>query len=128
MIRRFLLFPASSYLANRWWHRLATVAFWTWLAVIAIWVWNTLILQPFSGCIRVKHSTPDDPIDLDCGSNAIDYAWTNVLAESASSIVITGAFVVAALYIAAILPSLVYRIILYIAKGGGWRDAPMPPN
>lgn len=122
MISRALLFPRSSYLAERWWHRLTIVIFWTWLAAILVFLYKTLILDPFSSCIRVKYALPGEPNDLDCGSNAFDYAWANASAESLSSILLTGAFLVVAVYAAAVLPSLVYRVILYIAKGSGWRD------
>ena len=123
MIRRALLFPRSSYLAERWWHRLATEIFWAWIATIAVFLYKTLILDPFSSCIRVKFALPGKTIDLDCGSNALDYAWANASAESLSSILLTGAFLVVAVYVAAILPSLVYRVILYVAKGSNWRDS-----
>ena len=122
MISRTLLFPRSKYLADRWWHRLATVVFWGWLATIVIYLYKALVLEPFSTCIRVKFAFPGKPNDLDCGTNAFDYAWTNATAESATSILLTGAFLLAAIYVAAILPSLVYRVVLYISKGGSWRD------
>ena len=122
MISHALLFPRSTYLAERWWHRFATVVFWAWLAVIAVFLYKGLILNPFSSCIRVKFAILGEPSDLDCGSNAFDYAWTNAFAESLPSIFLTGAFLVLAVYVAAILPSLAYRVVLYIAKGSRWRD------
>lgn len=123
MIRHALLFPSSTYLADRWWHRLATVVFWAWLAAIAVYVFKALILAPFASCVRFKYSSLGELEDLDCGSNAFDYAWTNTVAEPVSSILITGLFVVAVLYVSAILPSLLYRPILYISKGRAWHDS-----
>ncbi|MFY4728036.1 hypothetical protein [Nitrospira sp. BLG_2] len=92
MISRALLFPRSSYLAGRWWHRFATVIFWVWLAAIAIFLFKALILDPFSSCMGVKYALPGEPSDLNCGSNAFDYAWINATAESLSSILLTAAF------------------------------------
>ena len=123
MISRALLFPRSNYLANQWWHRLATVIFWIWLVAIVVYLYNNLIYDPFASCIQVKIALSGEPSGLNCGSNPFDYAWINISAESLPSSLLSGGILAIAIYVATILPSLAYRILLYIAKGNSWRDS-----
>jgi hypothetical protein len=62
-------------------------------------------------------------MEIDCGNNALDLAFTNVANESLPGVLGGGLAVMLVLYIAAILPSVLYRIVLYVAKGAAWRPA-----
>lgn len=63
-------------------------------------------------------------MEIDCGNNPLDLAFTNVTDESILSVLGGGLAVMLILYIFAILPSVLYRIVLYVAKGAAWRDSP----
>lgn len=123
MIKRIFLFPMSSELSGFWWHRLATVAFWSWLAAIAIYFYKSAISDPYSSCARVKYMVLERSSELDCGNSAFGYAWKNAFAGSFSSIMFTTIFVMFAMYLAAVLPSVLYRVILYVTTGRGWYAA-----
>ena len=122
MIKRALLFPSSNYLSAHWWHRLATVVFWAWLGAIAIFLLKALVLDPYSSCVSVKYLPADGPSDLDCGAKALDYALTNAAHESFPGVLLATSIVLVFSYAAALLPSLVYRVLLFIGKGNSWRD------
>ncbi len=121
MLKQFLLFPSSGYLRDKWWHRLTTVAFYAWLVVIVVWTAKALVFDPFIGCVKFAFLSQSD---LDCGSNAFDYAFMNIVSEPITSIIFGTVFVVLALYVVAVMPSAVYRLVLYVVKGAKWRDSP----
>lgn len=123
MIKRTLLFPSSKYLETHWWHRLANVIFWAWLLGVIISYFKGVVIDPYTSCIDAKYSVQDGPSDLDCGSNALDYAVTYISAESFSGLVFATVISSIFIFITALLPSLVYRLILYIAIGNSWADS-----
>ena len=90
----FFLFPNSTYLGERWWHRLATVAFWLWLA--------GLVILALVNLVELASSSSANPTLPDV--NGI------------------GIIAISILYVLVILPSLLYRIVLYVAKGSAWKD------
>lgn len=94
----FFLFPNSTYLKERWWHRLAIVAFWSWLVGLVIFALGKLGELQSSSPSFANPTLPD----------AIGF----------------GMIAMSILYVVAILPSLLYRIVLYVAKGSAWRDPP----
>jgi hypothetical protein len=51
MFKSKLFFPDSDYLANKWWHRLATVIFWSWLILVLVGLLASVvsILDDYSG-------------------------------------------------------------------------------
>jgi hypothetical protein len=121
-----LFFPRSAYLARQWWHRLATVIFWFWFVFVLGFCWHIIFASPFTSCINTKIQTElllQVPSNLDCGSNAISYFVQNL--KTSSLLEIAGGFVifVLALYVVLLAPSLIYRLVLYVAKGSAWRDA-----
>ena len=124
MIKRALLFPSFSHLENNWWHRLATVVFWAWFAFIVIFLVKITVLDPFASCVSIKYSFPESPSDLDCGSNPVNYAASRVADESLPGMLLATALLSSVVFIAGLLPSIAYRMILYVAKGKSWRDPP----
>jgi len=124
VIGRILLFPTSPYLRGQWWHRLATVVFWTWVLGVAIYMLKAVVINPYSACVTMKFADPGKPMDFDCGRNALDYMWKNMAATTASDLLFIWLFLIVAFYVAAILPCILYRIILYVAKGATWRNYP----
>jgi hypothetical protein len=94
----FFLFPNSTYLRERWWHRLATVALWSWLP--------GLVFLALGKLGDLASSWP-----VDANAPLPDVIGFGVVATSV-------------LYVLAILASLLYRIVLYVAKGSAWRDPP----
>ena len=123
---KVLLCPRSRYLASRWWHRLATVIFWAWFVFVLGYCWNAGIVEPWSSCINTKAQSKivlGRPSDLDCGASAVSYFMQNAKGSSPSEIGFGLIFVVAALDVALATPGLLYRLVLYIAKGRTWRDA-----
>lgn len=123
MVKKILLFPESNYLRGKWWHRLSTVIFWFWLALTVIFTVKTLVIHPYHSCIDTKYSNYSEPLDLDCGTNAYNYAYLTYADEPLTNIFGGAAIIFIALYIAVILPSLLYRICLFIGKGATWRDS-----
>ena len=124
MITRALLFPSSTFLSSRWWHRLAVVVLWAWLAWLMFSLFKILVIDPHASCVAAKYGFPGAPSDLDCGSNALSYAITNASNETLQTIVVTSAIVAIIFYVAALIPSLIYRVLLYIGKGRDWKDSP----
>ncbi|MXS81136.1 hypothetical protein SAMN05216317_1195 [Nitrosomonas eutropha] len=126
MISRVLLFPHSEYLAQHWWHRLAKTIFWGWFIFALGFCWKVLVADPYMSCIRTKIQSEvllNKPSDLECGRNAVDYLIANASTSSTSEIVFGSLFFVAVLYLALASPGLLYRLLLYIAKGSEWKDA-----
>jgi hypothetical protein len=123
MLKKVFVFPESNYLREKWWHRLATVIFYFCLAFIVVFTIKTLILDPYSSCITVKYFDFSKPSDLDCGTSAYNYAYSTYADEPITNILGSAAFIFIALYIAAIMPSLLYRMFLFVGKGATWRDS-----
>jgi hypothetical protein len=93
------------------------------LAFIVVFTIKTLILDPYSSCITVKYFDFSKPSDLDWGTSAYNYAYSTYAGEPITSILGGAAFIFIALYIAAISPSLLYRMFLFVGKGATWRDS-----
>ena len=121
-----LLFPNTEYLSNQWWHRLAKVIFWTWLAFLIVAAYKIFLLDPVTSCLQVKYASYPEPSALDCGSNAFDYAWGQLRNEPARNVLIGAAILAVIFYIVALLPSLVYRVLLYVVAGDNWKDRAVP--
>lgn len=120
------LFPCSTYLAARWWHRLAKVIFWVWFVFVLGYCWNVVVLTPFDSCMNLKIQMEifqREPSGLDCGTSAVSYFIRNSIDTAAPAEIGVGfIIVIAVLYLALIAPSLLYRLVLYIAKGSTWRE------
>ena len=119
MITKALLFPSSSYLRTRWWHRLAKVIFWAWFLVVLAWLINAVLLDPYSSCVtfNVRFQMATDAVStLKCGDNAFDHLLSRISVGGV-------AFFAVLTYIGLVLPGLAYRLGLYIAKGSSWKDA-----
>jgi hypothetical protein len=94
-IKAPLFFPDSEYLADKWWHRLATVIFWICFLLVAahlihaVWdIWEGYDYQlNYDG-------------DIDWG-------------ERFGKVVIYAASL--------FLPSIVYRVMLFIGMGSAWK-------
>ncbi len=127
---KFFLFPRTSFLAVQWWHRLATVCFWGWLCWSPWIVWKSWVLEPWESCIsRVVHNivnnlTDNLPIEEQCGTNALNYFWGDSSALDAEQL-LAMVFLTLPLYALLSFPALVYRLLLYIAKGSEWKDRPI---
>lgn len=113
------LFPDSPGLRTRWWHRLAVVGVWCWISYIILAFLKAVILDPHASCTAVKYSQYSDG-SLDCG-NIFSYAFRTLSESSAGEIAFTSALVIFVGYIAVLIPSLSYRVVLYIATGGAWK-------
>jgi hypothetical protein len=114
------------YLATQWWHRLATVVFWAWFVFVLLHAWKLLIGDPFISCVDTQilyETTLGKPSTLDCGGNAFAYLLLNLKTSSALEVGGGSILVAAVLYVVVVLPSVLYRLVLYVAKGGAWRDA-----
>lgn len=122
MIRRALFFPSSAYLENRWWHRLALVFFWAWLIFLVGLAFNWLVAAPYDDCLHIKYIALRDGSSFDCGSNPIDYALANLASEGLASVLVGAAFSSFGLYIFALAPTVLYRLILFVAKGKAWQQ------
>lgn len=120
MIKKVLLFPSSIYLDRQWWHRFATVIFWAWLAWIAFYAFK-IVLDAFEKCIErdllIKQMSPDS--SNSCRSNAFDYAFYNMTSSSLFEWMIL--LLLSGFWI--LLPSVVYRIVLYVAIGTAWKNS-----
>lgn len=123
MLRKVFLFPESNYLCEKWWHRLSVVIFYFCLAFILVFTIKILILDPYSSCITVKYFDFIKPSDLSCGTSAYSYAYSTYADESITNIFSGSVLISIALYIAAIFPSLLYRMFLFICKGANWKDS-----
>ena len=123
MLKKVFLFPETKCLCEKWWHRLATVVFYFWLFSIVIFTVKVLILEPYSSCIATKYYNLSKPADLDCGSSAYNYAYSTYSSEPLANILSSAALIFIAMFVAAILPSLLYRILLFIGKGATWKDS-----
>jgi len=119
MIKRYLLFPTSTYLNAQWWHRLATVLFWAWGIYVLVWCWNKLIYLPWISCIEFKVRT-NQPSDY-CGEIPV-FIFRQVADQSAGEIILSALFILVGLYLFLSAPSLLYRVLLFIGKGSSWRD------
>ena len=122
---KVFLFPRSTYLSTHWWHRLATVIFWFWFVFVLAFCWHELIVKPFTSCIETNVQYEihfNKPSGLDCGPNAVAYAIQDL--KNSSTLEVVGGFLIftIVLYIALAIPSLLYRLGLYIAKGDSWRN------
>lgn len=125
MVTKALLFPRSAYLSTYWWHRFAIVIFWLWFVFVLGYCWHAIVHSPFMSCINTKIQTElvlREPSELDCGSNEVAYFTQNLKSSSASEIVGGFVFFAVVLYIILALPGLLYRLVLYIAKGSDWKD------
>lgn len=125
MVMKIFLFPRSTYLIAQWWHRLATVIFWFWFVFVLGFCWHTIIAKPFTSCIETKIQTElilKEQSTLDCGSNAISYFMQN-LNESTPTEIGAGILIfTVVLYVVLLAPTLIYRLLLYVVKGGAWRN------
>ena len=124
MATKIFLFPRSTYLAAHWWHRLAKVIFWAWFVLVFGYCLNQVILKPFLSCIDTEIQSKSylgESSDL-CGENAVDYFTSKVKRSSTSEIGVGFIFFTAVFYAVLVAPSLLYRLVLYIAKRGDWRD------
>lgn len=123
MLMRILLFPRTAFLADKWWHRLATVMFWLWLPTVLVGAVHFVVLAPFRACIDALVSL-GAPVAGACGSNAFSYTFFNMVTDSLAFNLLNLALAFAALYLSLCLPSLGYRLVLYVVKGSSWRDQP----
>jgi len=123
VIKRVFLFPSTSYLKTHWWHRLATVVFWIWIAGIILATLQNLIIEPWEACVSVSLDSRELGIEtgLDCRSNAFAYAWRMAAGVSAGDFLIGASVLVALCYLMLIVPSLLYRVVLYVAVGSRWK-------
>jgi hypothetical protein len=129
MITTAFLFPRSQYLVAHWWHRFATVLFWAWFVFILFSALNILVFEPFTSCVQTKIQSEmllDKPSDLDCGDNAFGYALLNARESSALEVIAGVGALALILFCALALPGLLYRLVLYVAKGSSWKDAEAP--
>jgi hypothetical protein len=129
MITTAFLFPRSQYLVARWWHRFATVLFWAWFVFVLVSALNILVFEPFTSCVQIKIQSEmllDKPSNLDCGANAFGYALLNGRESSALEVIAGTAALSFIIFFALALPGLVYRLVLYVAKGSSWKDAKAP--
>ncbi len=113
-------FPDTPGLRTRWWHRLVLVAMLLWAAVLAFAFLRMLIIAPYQGCLRVKFNPYSDG-SLDCGTGMIGYTISMLAQSSLEEIMFGTAFIAAFAYAAIAAPALAYRVVLYIATGGGWK-------
>lgn len=90
-----LFFPTSEYLSNKWWHRLATVIFWIWLLMATA----SLIHAVWDIWEAYEYQTNEN--------GYIDWG------ERFGKVVIYAASL--------FLPSVVYRVILFIGTGSAWK-------
>ena len=113
------MFPASKYLATRWWHRLATACFWCWFAGVLFWVYYISVVEPWKSCIEFNARYDGK---LDCSSSGISLALREAEKWSASDVIGMGLFIAVGLYALLVAPSLIYRLFLYVATGMAWRE------
>lgn len=94
IVQSALFFPASAYLADKWWHRLAVVFFWCWLPLAIFWAVAGLVilLHELSGEYGAR-----DEVIFRC-SSVIFWALASTF-----------------------FPSVVYRSFLFITKGNSWK-------
>lgn len=102
-IKSALLFPAPPSLEGKWWHRLATAIFWFWFSICA------LVVAAFSAFLIRAIAAINDPSIDPLGSDAGDPTYCLIVILTWS--------------VLTFFPSLVYRAILFIAKGNSWKDA-----
>jgi hypothetical protein len=107
------LIPKSSYLAQKWWHRLALVLLWAWPLFLALFAYRLFIDMPYTNCVVIQMQARWLP----CGSGPFDYFGSQMRNASPGEFVF-GAVVAGVLLLA---PSAVYRVFLYVAKGSSWR-------
>jgi len=115
------LYPDSAALRERWWHRLVSVALWGWIAYLIVAVAKAAILDPHQSCMAVKYSQYSDGT-LDCGPGMLDYALSNFASTSWGDVAILTLMIAAVGYLSILIPSLVYRVALYIGTGGKWKQ------
>ena len=87
-------FPSSSYLSEKWWHRLAIVIFWSWVAA-AVFLSGACLIMLYE---------------------AMQGLYTDQGAIPRISALAIGALA------SPLVPSVVYRAILFIATNGAWKE------
>lgn len=110
-VMKWLRFPQSGWLAQYWWHRLATVVFWAWGAFWVYLLWGYCAYNAWQDCNR---SVPADG-DVFCGSNP----WSGLLfGKQADVLPLLLITTVAGLF----LPTVLYRISLFVVTGDKWKN------
>jgi hypothetical protein len=98
--------------------------------MLGAWV-KSMVLDPYDKCLEYEHFSEQrdregnrSHTNFDCGANAIEHLWMSVTSPSGtlSQKAIFTAFVATLFYVSFAAPCIIYRIILYVAKGRDWRD------
>jgi hypothetical protein len=113
------LFPQSSYLANYWWHRLAKVIFWVWFIFVILTSYYYFLQLPWAQCLEMNLQEcrrPINPFEYALEGYVGNYLRYGILETSLVTI-----WICFWLYVSFAIPSLVYRLLLYIAKGNTWK-------
>lgn len=120
MLRAFL-FPQSEYLVTQWWHRLAKVLTVVWTVFVLGYAYMAFVTAPWETCMEAKRLYEivlKEPSPANCGATPVSAAWSFMHTARGVEDAIA---ILVALYVALCLPGLLYRVILYIAKGKAWR-------
>ena len=113
------LFPSSQYLREKWWHRFASVVLWAWVAATIFFTLKWFVFDLYYNCTDSK--TAAQLSDLACGSGPFDFL-ASIFVNDAAGAGRFYFFILIAMAISLLLPGILYRVILYIAKGRSWKD------
>ena len=119
MLKAAFLFPGSKQLADKWWHRLAGVIFWLWLAIVGCWLAFGISYGVDLSCWRGEYG---DFTMAQCDQNASAYALAYFLSRPVFTLAVLLGRSLLLLYLALLMPGLIYRVGLFVTRGESWKD------